>query len=122
MGDIAALDEDDDASDPPAFATPFFSATDIIGDERVVDVGARNDMSGFDGKSTSSVRGRRSVVEVDEKSLLANVGGNTLDLEGLEAGPVHQRCVCRSEFTKVLRYVLVHARSHGLLLCRRDLR
>ena len=38
---------------------------------------------------TSSIWGSGSVVEVNKESLLTNVGRDTLDLEGLEAGPVH---------------------------------
>ena len=53
---------------------------------------------------------------------MADVGGDTLQLERLEACPAEERCVGGDELAKVLHKPLVHHPGTGLLFRRRDLR
>jgi len=57
LRDLAALDEDDDASCAAALAASIFPTEDVVAHKGVVigDVGARNKMRRFYGESTSSV-------------------------------------------------------------------
>ena len=61
------------------------------------------------------VRGRRAVAEFDEERVLADVGGDAFELEGLEARPAEEARVRGDEFAEAFneRFV-IHARA-GLL-------
>lgn len=62
------------------------------------------------------------VIELNDESLLTNVGRDTLQLEGLENDPVEKFLMSGSEFPQVLDYTLVVVTRHRLLLGSRDLR
>lgn len=63
-----------------------------------------------------------TIVELNKKSVLSDVGGNSLKLEGLEPCPTEERCVRRGEVTQVLCEILVPERGESLLLCPSHLR
>ena len=67
------------------------------------------------------VRRRWTVAELDEESVLADVGGHAPQLEGLEAGPSDELVVGGGELAEVLDEVVVDA-SVAWLLRRGDLR
>lgn len=63
-----------------------------------------------------------AVAQFDDESVLANVRGDALQLEGLETGPSEEGSVGRGEFAETLGEVLVgEARHDGVLLCARYL-
>jgi hypothetical protein len=47
------------------------------------------------------------ILKFNEQGVLTNVGGDALELEGLEAGPAKKGSVRRSEFPKALGDILV---------------
>ena len=54
------------------------------------------------------------VVQLNEKSILPNVSRNTLELESLKSRPAQKCIVCRSEFPKVPRNILIRVTvGHG---------
>ena len=61
------------------------------------------------------------VIELDDKSLLTNVGGDALELKGLENGPIEKFLMSGGKFPQVLDHVLVVLSTHWLLLGSRNL-
>ena len=54
------------------------------------------------------------IVQLNEKRILPNVSRNALELESLESRPAQERTVCRSEFPKVPRNILIRVTvGHG---------
>ena len=62
------------------------------------------------------------VIELNDESLLANVGRDTLQLKSLENGPIEEFLMSGSEFPQVLDHALIVVASHWLLLGSGDLR
>lgn len=105
LADPSALDDDDSRPDPAVLSTPFLAALDIGDDQRIADVGSRNNVSCRDRESTVGLE-VRSGGQLDEEGVLADVGGDTLELESLETGPSEQCGVCGGELAQAFRDVL----------------
>jgi len=114
LADPPTLDDDHGRPDPPVVSTPLLAALNVGDDQRIADVGSRNDVSGRDRESTVGfgVRGR---FQLDEESVLADVGGDAFQLEGLEAGPPEQCGVCGSEFPQSFCDILAPVARRWLL-------
>jgi len=79
-------------------------------------------MGSLDGEAMERVGGIRVVIELDNESLLTNVGRNALQLKGLENDPIKKFLMSGSKFPQVLDHVFIVVTRHWLLLCSRELR
>ena len=62
------------------------------------------------------------VIELNDESLLTNVGRDALELKGLENGPIEKLLMSGSKFPQVLDHALVVLSTHRLLFGSRNLR
>ena len=67
------------------------------------------------------VGGIRVVIELNDESLLTNVGGDAFQLESLENGPVKELLMSGGKFSQMLDHVLIVLAAGWLLLGGRDL-
>lgn len=61
------------------------------------------------------------VIKLNDKSLLTDIGGDALQLEGLENGPIEKVLMSGGEFPQILDHALIVVSAQWLLLGSRDL-
>jgi len=120
LADRAALDQDDGGADAACASAALLATLDVCGDEWVArsDVCTVDDVCTLDDELSVGVI-RRTGGELDEEGRLADVGGDTFELEGLEAGPAEESGVLGGEAAEELGDVFVWVvGADGLLLGR----
>ena len=130
LRDAAALEDDDEGADAAALPAALFAALDVGDDEGVADVCPGDDVGGGDRESGApsqrcftapytvdySPTMRLDMImeaQFDKQCVLPNVGGDALELEGLEACPAEEGGVSRCELAEVLRQLLVAVATGG---------